>query len=269
MKKRMYYQSMFRRQFFIKMLVLDYFYSASELFRVPIEMLIRKNFGERYFGLYVSVVIGLFLLAYPFLSSKYNLHGEMDAATLLQYFGTWYLYTATYIYCLFKRYREVRREPSVFDFARFSLSTGTIHPFFTERFLKDGKVNFRRIQTLAEPGVFFIAGAILSFLSQPIGYLLFICSIVYSLGYVAAYTKGDEFVMDKIDEMICNRELSATFVDGNESDTGFQFYGTRPNDEKLREDLYESMTPGDDEEDVIDPDEDEEDDEEEGPFTAQ
>jgi hypothetical protein len=250
MKQKLYYQEMFGRINRLKIVLLDFFLAASATFRIPIEMLIRKNFGERYFSLFLSVVIGVALFAYPSLFNNYNRYGETDTGTLLKYYSTWYLYAVVYTYCLFKRWQEVRHEPSVFDFARFSLSNGKIHPFFIN-LTNAEQPNIRRIETLYEPGVFFIGGAILAYFSQPIGFLFLVCAVVYSLGYVAAYAKGDDFVMDIIDNMICNQELSETFVEGNESPTGFKFYGTRPDDKKMRDDMYDTMTGEDEEEPTI------------------
>jgi hypothetical protein len=63
-----------------------------------------------------------------------------------------------------------------------------------------------------------------------------VSSIFYSIGYLAAYKNGDNFVMDKIDEMILNEELEDAFVnDKDASETrGVRFYARKPNGEDLR-----------------------------------
>ena len=78
---------------------------------------------------------------------------------------------------------------------------------------------------------------------QLIGFILVICSIVYSLSYRAAYYQGDQFVMDKIDEMICNEELVKSFVEGRTPDEtrGFNFYGRRPADPETRRRVAETF----------------------------
>jgi|GEM_PF-4277642 len=49
MKKNLYYTTMFARPSMVKQFILGLFLALSYWFRIPIEMLIRKNFGERYF----------------------------------------------------------------------------------------------------------------------------------------------------------------------------------------------------------------------------
>jgi hypothetical protein len=67
-------------------------------------------------------------------------------------------------------------------------------------------------------------------MGQPIGWLLMLCSIIYSLSYRAAYNQGDNFIMDRIDEQICNEESVKSFVDDDSEGggRGFNFRGRRP-----------------------------------------
>jgi hypothetical protein len=244
MKKNIYYQTLFARPNGLKLWLLTFFLSFSFLFRIPIEVFVRKNFGERYFNLLISILIGVFLLYFPYYMSS-NRSGT-DYEYLTKWYGLWYVFTLAYCYCVFARYKEVVHEPSVFDFKRFSLSTGKVHPkFFGIKV--NGRVNKRKIETLYEPAIFFIPGVILAFFEQPLGYFLVPCALIYSLGYVGAYYMGDNFIMDKIDEMICNEELRDVFVHDNESEKGFPFYGKKPSEKNTREKLYDSwMKDGDD-----------------------
>ena len=74
--------------------------------------------------------------------------------------------------------------------------------------------------------------------------LLIVCSVFYSFGYAGAYHIGDNFVMDKIDEMISNEELEDSFVnDKDPSETrGFRFYGKKPTDPDMRRKVASLMT---------------------------
>ncbi len=246
MKKNLYYKEMFGRPNLIKKWFLGIFLSLSTFFRIPIEVLVRKKMGERYFSLFQSILFAIILLTAPYISGGFSFHGDM----LLTNFGTWYLFTAFFVFNVYKRWQEVKHEPSVFDFAKFSLSTGEPHPFFMNiRFGKD--FSPRLLETVIEPGAFFIAGVILAVFIQPIGFILIFCSIVYSLGYMAAYNIGDDFVMDMIDEMICNQDMEKHFMDDGQSEKGVKFYARKPNSTELRSQLLDRIIVEEDEDVVL------------------
>lgn len=246
MKKNLYYATMFARPNKIKEFILSIFLAFSYWFRIPIEMLTRKNFGERYFNLLLSVVIGIALFCFPSFYTN-NLYGNVAFSDTLMVFGTWYLYSAYYCYCVYLRWQEVKHEPSVFDFAKFSLSTGEFHELIYRIRKPDGSLfNPRTIQIYIEPGVFLLVGVILAFLQQPLGYLFIFCAIVYSLGYMAAFHLGDNFMMDQIDEMLCNQDLAESFIHDEPSPSGIPIYGERPTSKELRERLLSHIVDNDD-----------------------
>lgn len=249
MQKNAYYQQLFARPNLIKRLILNIFLGLSYYFRVPIEVVIRKSFGERYFSLLLSVIIAIALVVTPYMLTSAR-YGSPDIGFMLKTFGTWYIYTCYFSYCVYQRWQEVKREPSVFDFAKFSLSTGRFHPIFSSN-ANGKKFNSRVIETVLEPGIFLVAGAILSYFGQPLGALFVICAIVYSLGYVAAYQLGDDFIMDKIDEIICNTQLTNTFVNDEQSEVGIPIYGRRPTSAEMREQLANSFKTGKAEEEEV------------------
>jgi len=94
-----------------------------------------------------------------------------------------------------------------------------------------------------EPAVFFLAGCLLALIGQALGWLLIFCSICYSISYIAAYDSGDNFVMDKIDEIICNEELENSFIfEAPEEETrGFRFRGRRPDSHEYRHKILPLM----------------------------
>jgi hypothetical protein len=144
--------------------------------------------------------------------------------------------------CL-RRRSEVKRLPSVFDFERFSLSTGEVNPFFTDIKINGKPFDRREIETLIEPAFFLAIGIILTLMAQTIGPVIIGCSIIYSLSYVGAYYLGDQFVMDTIDEMICNAELVDSFVNEHapEETKGFNAYGRRPADPDFRRKVVDNF----------------------------
>lgn len=254
MKKNIYYTTMFGRPNMIKQFILGLFLSLSYWFRIPIEMLIRKNFGERYFNLLLSVVIGIIFLGFPIFYMN-DLNSRPTFAEAVLTFSTWYIYSFYYCYCVYKRWDEVAHEPSVFDFAKFSMSTGDFLEIIKLIRKPDGMpFNSRTVQIYIEPGAFFIGGVILALFQQPLGYLFISCAVVYSLGYEAAFHLGDNFMMDQIDEMLCNQDLADAFIHDEPSPSGIPIYGERPTSTEMRERLFNRIVgdDGDEEDDAID-----------------
>lgn len=238
MKKQTYFQTMYRRRNAIKEALLAFFLGLSSYPRMLIETFIRKNMGERYFSFSGAMTLAAILAILPLFMAKglERWNGGMSGFHFWGMFMTWYLYLAGFIYMAIQRRDEIKRLPSVFDFARFSLSTGRIHPWFFSLEWNGRRFDVRTIETVLEPGVFFFIGLVLWFSGQPIGFVLFVSSIFYAFSYSAAYHEGDNFIMDKIDERICNEELVNTFVDNTDrpNGRGFNFYGRRPADPEAR-----------------------------------
>lgn len=257
MKRNLYYRIVFQRRNIIKDIILNVFLMLASGPRLLLEVFTRTKFGERYFSFSMAIILTVLLGFYPIVISKltnfnsYYYEGEASGISLGKYF-TWYAYLGLFMYQCFKRREEIKREPSVFDFARFSLSTGVVNPIFYEFKIGGNIPNPRQIAILLEPAVFLAIGIILALFQQPIGYLLIFCSIVYSLSWKAAYYKGDEFVMDKIDELIANEEMVNSFVHGRkpEETRGFDPYGKRPENEEFRRKVAESFFDDDDDEPV-------------------
>jgi hypothetical protein len=62
---------------------------------------------------------------------------------------------------------------------------------------------------------FFLIGIVLALFDQNLGYLLIFLSIFYGASNNADYQRGTDFVLDKIDEMICAKELQQDFLTGD------------------------------------------------------
>lgn len=254
MKKNLYFRTVFRRENKFKKFIYDIFLTLAVFFRVPIEVFTRRNFGERYFSLSTTIVIALLLLAYPavinggfsmdsgFSSRYYRSRGESEP-TFLGTYALWYVFTGLFIYCGYLRWREIKRNPSTFDFGRFSLSTGDVVPLLSNLKIGNKPLSIRAIETIAEPLLFFIPGVVLFLVHQDIGLVIAICSIVYSISYFAAYAAGDNFVLDTIDEMILNDEQNKAFVQNENTDKtkGVRFYSRKPTSEELRERVADSF----------------------------
>ena len=249
MKKSAYYKTMYQRRNVIKEALLAFFLGLSSWPRMLIEIPIRRNFGERYFSFSGAVALTLLLAIVPlFLIGPMSYRfGGSSSGVLIGKFLTWYLYLAAFIYSAIQRREEIKRLPSVFDFARFSLSSGIINYRFRNFEFNGRRLDVRTIETVLEPSLFFFIGLFLWLAGQPIGFILFISSLFYSFSYAAAYHAGDNFLMDKIDERICNEELVKTFVEDNDpaNSRGFNLYCRRPADPDARRRVAEMFMEAD------------------------
>lgn len=244
MKKNLYYRTVFKRTNLWKVGFLNLFLALSSWPRLFLEVFLRTQFGERYFSFSGALFITLVMAAIPILYNETDnflkqFTGGTSMMDFIWLFTTWYAYLAGFLYMSLQRYEELKRYPSVFDFGRFSLSAGHIHPLFRKIRIGNRTADTRIIETTLEPALFAILGLFLILMRQPIGVVLLLCSIIYSISYVAAYHQGDHFIMDKIDEMICNEEMVNSFVEGRDASQtrGVSFYGRRPVDPDTRRKL--------------------------------
>jgi hypothetical protein len=264
MKKNLYYRTVFRRRNVLKEALFDFFLSLASYPRMLIEVFIRSKFGERYFALSTALTIFGLLLVMPFLFEwLFNLwrwifpdrhdqyyQGSDSFWGIVRHNVLWYVFAVAFLFKSIGHHREQMWRSAVFDFKHFSLYSGDIDPRLAainakllarkSPFLK-GDIRF--VEMWLEPGLFFAAGLVFWLFGSSLGNLLLVSSVIYSLSYAAAYNQGDHFVMDKIDEMICNEELVHAFVDElDPSETrGVRFYGRRPIEAGIRRKLVESF----------------------------
>lgn len=248
MKKSLYFREMYGRQNMLKSYALTFLLGISSPFRLILEPFLRKHMGERYFSSFNVITVGIVLLIIPFMGqgtllmwyrySQYDGYSNMLIDFLLKY-TTWYAFVFAFLYYSNIRRIEIKRDPSVFDFGKFSLSSGRIHPFFFKLKIGGRSFTIREIETLVEPGLFFIGGLLLYLFGQNVGLLFIISSIVYSLSYFGAYYKGDNFVMDLIDDGIVSEEHYRGLVLDEPVDKtrGVRFYTHKPTSREDREKL--------------------------------
>jgi hypothetical protein len=271
MIKNLYYRDTFARHNAVKLLFLSFCSLFVSYPRMLIEVFTRKNFGERYFSLSSAFILTLMLACAPVAISHITSGwGSSEMATenysyddsfgdvvqqtqtiepatqggiFPDYIG-WYLYLAVFLGFCIKHYIDNRRSPSAFNFNRFTLSSGVVHPFFRNINIGGLSPDIRFFECYLEPAIFLGAGILLALIGQTLGWLLIVSSFFYSMSYITAYISGDNFVMDKIDEIICNEELEKAFVeDGDLDETkGFQFRGSKPNTEAMRRQILPLMT---------------------------
>jgi hypothetical protein len=256
MKKNLYYRDFYGRTNKIKELILNLILFIASGPKLLLEVFIRKNFGERYFSLFTAVVMIIVLALAPFMmfgaKAYFQSYGEGSNWVLFIWaYLTWYVFLAAFAFFTYQRWKEVKRNPSVFNFKCFSLYSGDIHSrFFTIKLFGKKTPSIRDIEIVYEPMFFFAVGFLLAMFGQAVGFLIIVCSMIYSLSYAGAYYKGDQFVMNKIDEMICSEEMLNTFVEnkGPGKTRGVRFYGRKPVDPETRRRVVNSFFDGDDDE---------------------
>ena len=240
---------------------LRFFFSICSWPRLILEVFIRRDMGERYFSFSMVISALLTFLCIPLLfvatsalnDSMMSPYGGYGHRSHDNHYGTYIgiiAFAAAFFYAGLQRRKEIARLPSVFDFARFSLSTGySIVPNLPLPFMDWLAANPRREATVLEPGLCFLVGLVIVLINIPVGILLMFCSVVYSLSYVAAYKLGDFMIMDQIDNIICSEEFDAAFnEDRPQSETrGFQTFGRRPADPKMRRKVADSFFPDEEE----------------------
>lgn len=251
MQKTIHKRKTYKRRNIIKASLYNFCYGIGSWPRLLLEVFIRRNFGERYFKLSLSIILAALLAIGPVAYRLYE--GERLNAGFLGRYFTWYAFIGLFIYVCIQHHKAQKRSPGVFDFARFSYSAGTVNPRFWEiRFpvwLSTSKPTCRHIETLFEPGVFLLAGLFLWICRQPLGVLLMVCSVIYCISYLAAYAAADDEIMDIIDDMIVNKSLKENFIDGTEDDEtyGYRRMGRRPADPELRQQILGTLLGQEDE----------------------
>jgi hypothetical protein len=246
--KNLYYHTVLKRTNVVKLTIFKFVLAICSLFRVFIEVFTRKSFGERYMLLPLNVFLAVLLAAIPYKTSYYESLWNPIFSNI-----SWYAYLVVFVIYSFKRAREIKREPGVYDMAKFSLSAGIINEWFYNIRLTGTKPTNRIIATYYEPGTAIIIGIILALLKQNIGYLFIISGIVYGISWAGQYYLGDEFIMDTIDEMICNEELVESFVRGlpTQETRGFEVYGTAPGNSDFRRKVADAMMDDDPAVDIL------------------
>lgn len=216
----------FERKSFIKSQILPIFFSFASYPRLLLEVFLRKNFGRRYFSLSTCLMIAIVMFFYPFLKAYLYLNFPHTFSTMDSDFTTGHElainqqqdYLASYealllfviVFCGFAISHKIDLviKPSGFNFSEHSMYCGDILPIFLKvRFL--GKpVSLFVITIFLEPLFFFMAGYILHQYEQKLGLILMICSVWYSLSYIAAFAAGTRLAQDLSDKYVANKALS-------------------------------------------------------------
>jgi hypothetical protein len=248
MTKQVFYRTVYGRRNTFQIAILNFLQGLSSLPRLMLEVFIRKNFGERYFkfsaalwAAFLFALIPIFSFAISdFINAKFGRY-EASSDRFWQNNTTYYLFLLAFLYISYKRWQEVKRNPSVYDFEKFSRYAGDINPWFYQIRIFGRFADPRRIEIFYEPALFLIIGLILWLFGQNLGVLLVVCSIFYHISYANTYREGDDFIADEIDKRLVNRSFEEIFIHGGLSKSGVQFRGRRPTSEEMRQEVYENL----------------------------
>lgn len=257
MQRKSYFQTVVKRQNAIKEFLAGVFLAFASWPRLVLEVFIRKNMGERYFSLSTAVIISMVMWTAPYYlalllpfadgSGMYTI----SVGTFWQFVWQhwlYYLFIPTFLYMAYQRHKEIKRLPSVFDFERYTRGRGDINPFFLRFSFFGIYPDARILSCIIEPACVFLVGMLISFIEPLLGKFLMDCAFFYSMSYFAAYHDGDNYMMDIIDEIIINEELTNVIVEGRggSSTRGFDYTGRKPSDPDNGRRVVNMMRGGDD-----------------------
>lgn len=234
MKANSFYEATLGRTNVLKTTILGFFFSITSYFRLLLEVHIRKGFGSGYFSLASAITVLVPLAVFPVIFARYQFY--FGIGSFIAKFLTWYIFLGIFAYRSWQHHIASRRKPGEYDFTKYSKFGGYQDYRFHQIKVFGRKLTTREVATIFEPGLFLLIGLGLMLLRQPIGVVITISSIVYSLGYRGAYHIGDMYIQDIIDKMILAEELQETCVNGKypDADKGFELFDMPINPEYRR-----------------------------------
>lgn len=247
----LYFEVMIRRNNVIKAFFLNIFFMIASVPRLCLEVFIRKSFGQRYFSFSTAMVVAFALAIMPYFFERWRALSIEGIWELIKAHWAWYLYIAAFCGFCWKRGQEIKNEPGVFDFAKYSRYNGDINPIFRRIEIMGITPTRRIISTWYEPLFFLLLAMFLGQFSIGLGYLFGVCSVIYGFSYGGAYYMGDQYLMDLIDTSICSEEMAGAFVEGKQPEhaRGFEFIPKRPHSKEFRKEFlpnFFAKSPGSD-----------------------
>lgn len=239
MEKSTYYRDVLQRKGALNEKIANVIYGICSYPRLLLEVFTRRNLGQRYFSMLHVWIVILFCGGPPLLLGKLFYRRFNGIDHLFQHFWDWYLFLFAFLILSLLRRNEIKNNPEVKNFNKFSLYEGDIAPWMWK--LGGRSWSPREVETLIEPGFYFVIGLVLYLIGLSTGGLIMVSSIMYSLSYTIAYHQGDHYILDLIDKKLLNRALMETFVDGERDSNGFRFRGLVPLNQDLREELIQEM----------------------------
>lgn len=238
-----YYKTMFGRKNVVKEKMLQLFLGLAPSFRMVPEVFLRRNMGRRYFNFSVAMFIAFLLAVIPVIFVTVKTFSP-DWSEFFMDNLAYYAFVSAYIFMCFRRKNDIKHKKGVFDFDEYTKSAGLIHPRLLNFKDLETETNYRLIETTIEPLIIFCGGLILLMVSTGLGIFIIFCALVYRLSYAAQYHIGDNLIMDMIDKIAVGKEIEGIILNGHShlGNRGVRFFGTRPENPKLRQQLWDELT---------------------------
>ncbi|MBE9602648.1 hypothetical protein [Pedobacter sp. MC2016-24] len=245
MKKQLHFATTFGRSNPFKNLLLTIFTMSASMPRAILEVFSRSGFGRRYFSFGWCIIYALILALVPMAKESIpflKAEGRTGWGFMFHYLS-WYAFLLAFLYKSYGHYQALKLPPSIFDFSKYSYSTGILDKRFITLKWNGKYLDLRFIETIVEPAFFLVIGLGLMILGQALGILLFTCSIFYSANRFLDYEQGDEMVLDMIDKIIVAEEYSNVFVNdlGADKTRGFSIPARRLASQELRQKVADMM----------------------------
>lgn len=223
MKKRLFIRTSYKRRNYLQYLITSRLSIITDKSRMLLEPFLRKHMGARYFSFSNCLLLTLFLAVVPIGIEKLSAWYHSFITGSPFYFSNngrwllWYGFLICHLLMALKRKSESRPKVSEFDTSAHSLDLGSSHTWLSSLHFPGLETTPRRIEILYEPALFFLPGILLMLLGNPLGWLLVIASIGYSVSYIQAYAEGDNSVYNDFDKVHGN-SLTRDILTGFEPD---------------------------------------------------
>lgn len=195
-------------------------------------LLVFMNGGVRFL---INFITNNRFLLNPSQSPEVQYNQGLDSAV-------WVAFYISYIALLYIRRGEAIKSRTSSESARFSYSDGDS---LVVAWLKSKNINLsvRSIEIYIEPLLFISIGLLLHFIGSTLGIPIIVCGLFYSYSFMYAYQIGDDFVLDKMDEMIVNKNLKEVFCseDSDLTINGFRYRGIKPFSPEEREEISNNL----------------------------
>jgi hypothetical protein len=240
------------KELFIGLILFISSYGAS-----IVEVFLRRKFGERYITFAQSITIFIFLptIVYQFNQFFYGLfilfgatryRSTSELNTQILYL---YLFLLIYLIASIIHRLEIKRYGTTYDFKRFSLSDGQVHPLIAKLIGKKFlgvKITMYTVVTLLEPLVPIIVGIFLATIAplKMVGIVLIISGLLFGLRNFHKAQQGRNWILDNIDKKILSEMQYDIFIKQKpQNETkGVCLPVELPDDKEIREALYHAVT---------------------------
>ncbi|MGB3464543.1 MAG: hypothetical protein WBA74_04705 [Cyclobacteriaceae bacterium] len=209
-----------------------------------VEVVIRKNFGERYYSLKAGLLPVVVLILYPL--GLYQAYKSGNTEVQMDWF--YILFLLAYIGCAIKRKMEISYELHSFDDSKYSYYAGDQLSLWKKYALKIPRVFPKEsfsynVERAYEGGLFIAVGIVfvLVSFSRIVGGVMVVCGIMYIIHAYNRYKLSRYMILDKIDEKILNGYLYDAFINGEEKH-GLRWSGPTLSDPAFNEEIAHSLT---------------------------